>query len=155
MLTLAGLKKDLQLHSLYTECIGQLKSRSDDIFFGQPARKFLVAIAGGADHLEVLMFYRNHAILRSGPQPLSLKRDSEGIRWLCKVLSSSPAAMGFVAELPPFVSNTPAGLFQCKYFCAARYNTWLLNKVTPNGIMCLLFFLVFLLYQECCCKQAA
>ena len=71
------------------------------------------------------------------------------------VLSSSPAAMGFVAELPPFVSNTPAGLFQCKYFCAARYNTWLLNKVTPNGIMCLLFFLVFLLYQECCCKQAA
>ena len=36
MLTLAGLKKDLQLHSLYTECIGQLKSRSDDIRSASP-----------------------------------------------------------------------------------------------------------------------
>lgn len=65
--TLAELKKHFQLHSLYTECIGPLASRSDNIFFGQPARKFLVAIAGGADQLEVLLFYRNHTMLRSGP----------------------------------------------------------------------------------------
>ncbi len=115
VVTLAQLKKDLQTHSFYTECIGQLTARSDNIFFSQPARKFLVAIAGGADQLEVLMFYRNHAILRSGPQPLSLERGSLGIRWLCKVLSSSPAAMGFVPELPPFMSNTPAGLFECNF----------------------------------------
>ena len=122
VVTLAELKKDLQLHSLYTECIGQLTSRSDNVFFSQPARKFLVAIAGGADQLEVLIFYRNHTILRSGPQPLSLERDSPGIRWLCKVLSSSPSAMGFVAELPPFVSSTPAGLFECKFFMVCIEN---------------------------------
>ena len=114
--TLAELKKHFQLHSLYTECIGPLASRSDNIFFGQPARKFLVAIAGGADQLEVLIFYRNHTMLRSGPQPLTLERDSLGIRWLCKVLSSSLSAVGFVAELPPFVSSTPAGLFECNLF---------------------------------------
>ena len=46
----------------------------------------------------------------------TLERDSLGIRWLCKVLSSSLSAMGFVAELPPFVSSTPAGLFECNLF---------------------------------------
>ena len=78
--TLAELKKDLQLHSLCTHCIGQLASRSDNIFFGQPARKFLVAIAGGADQLEVLIFYQNHTMLRSGPQPLTLKARFSGLK---------------------------------------------------------------------------
>ena len=112
VVALLDLKRDLQTESLHAECIGQLTARSENIFANQPLRKYVVMIAGGADQLEVLAFFRNGPILRSGLQPRSFDPSSGGLRWLSKVVFSSLPAMGFVPDLPPFTNTTPKGLFE-------------------------------------------
>lgn len=66
-------------------------------------------IAGGLDALEILAFFDDGAILHSGIQPWSFSPQSQGLRWLCKLLLSSLPAMGFQPELPPLINTTPQG----------------------------------------------
>jgi len=114
VVAMAELKKDLQTESQHTECIGQLAARSVNIFTSQPHRKYVMMIAGGLDGLEVLAFFRDQSILRSGLQSWSFHRSSEGLRWLSKLVFSSLPAMGFVPELPPLIKTTPKGMFEGK-----------------------------------------
>ena len=106
VVAMAELNKDLQTESQHTECIGQLTARSVNIFISQPHRKHVMMIAGGVDGLEVLAFFRDQSILRSGLQPWSFRSSSGGLRWLSKLLFSSLPAMGFVPELPPLLNTT-------------------------------------------------
>ncbi len=39
--------------------------------------------------------------------------------------------------------------------CAARYNSWLLNKLAPNGVAFSFFFAVFSFLSDCMCTSAA
>lgn len=110
VVAMVELKKTLETESLHTECIGQLSARCEELFVNQPLRKFVIVIAGGADGLEVLTFFReSYTILRSGVLPLSFNGRSEGLRWLCKVSLSSFSALGFTPSIPPLTKDFPAG----------------------------------------------
>ena len=115
VVAMAELKKDLQTESQHTECIGQLTARSVNIFRSQPHRKHVMMIAGGLDRLEVLAFFRDESILRSGLQSWSFDEESRALRWLSKLVFSSLPAMGFVPELPPLINTTPQGLLLRQY----------------------------------------
>jgi len=119
VVAMAELKKDLQTESQHTECIGQLTARSVNIFISQPHRKHVMMIAGGLDGLEVLAFFRDQSILRSGLQPWSFHPSSSGLRWLSKLVFSSLPAMGFVPELPPLINTTPKGLLRARHVLVA------------------------------------
>ena len=110
VVALAEVKKDLQTQSQHIKCLGQLTARAEDIFTSQPHRKYVMMVAGGLDGLEVFAFFRTGSILRSGLQAWAFHSSSYGLRWLCKLLFSSQAAMGFVPELLPFMTTTPHGL---------------------------------------------
>ena len=119
VVALAELKKDLQTESQHTECIGQLAARSVNIFINQPHHKHLMMIAGGLDGLEVLAFFRDQSILRSGLQSWAFHPSSGGLRWLCKLVFSTLSAMGFVPELPPLINTTPKGLLRARHVLVA------------------------------------
>ena len=78
VVAVAELKKDLQIESQHTECIGQLSARSVNIFINQPHRKHVMMIAGGLDGLEIVAFFRDQFMLRSGLQPWSFHPSSGG-----------------------------------------------------------------------------
>lgn len=133
VVAMAELNKDLQTESQHTECIGQLTARSVNIFISQPHRKHVMMIAGGVDGLEVLAFFRDQSILRSGLQTWSFCSSSGGLRWLSKLLFSSLPAMGFVPELPPLLNTTPKGLFRAGHVLVAfgshgSQDRWLLCR---------------------------
>ena len=109
VVALAELKKDFQTESQHVECLGLLTARAENIFTNQLHRKYVLMVAGGLDGLEVFAFFRG-SILRSGLQAWAFHSSSYGLRWLCKLLFSSQAAMGFVPELPPLMTTTPRGL---------------------------------------------
>lgn len=110
VVAMAELKKALQLESQHTECIGQLAARSVNIFAYQEKRNHVFMIAGGLDALEILAFFSDGAIQRSGIQPWSFDDQSPSLRWLCKLLLSTLPAMGFQPELPPLLDTTPQGM---------------------------------------------
>lgn len=139
VVAVAETKRELQSESSHTECIGRLTARSWNIFGNQPHRKFVTMIAGGADQVEVLAFFRDGAVFRSGLQPWSFSSASAGLGWLCKLLFSSQAAMGFVPELPPFINTTPQGLFEDKT-CFDSYFSVILSDIqrlsTSQALTC-------------------
>lgn len=141
VVALAELKTSLHTESLYTECIGQLSARCEDLFFHQPLRKFMIVVAGGAAELEVLAFFRNYTLLRSGVLPLSFDVESEGLRWLCKVVLSSFHALGFTPDLRPLTQNTPQG------WCGLLVkHDMVALVVSPRALVVVQAFLLMTLY---------
>ena len=119
VVAMAHLKQDLQTESQHAECVGRLSARSKNIFIIQPQRKHVMLIAGGLDGLEIVVFFKNQSILRSGLPPLSLNPSCRGLRWLCKLLFSSLPALGFMPELPPLINTTPKGLLRAMHILVA------------------------------------
>lgn len=59
--------------------------------------------------MEVLVFYKDFCVVRSGLQSFSFKAESSGFRWLTKALFSSLPSMGFIPETLPYNGFTPLG----------------------------------------------
>ena len=123
VVALAEVKKELT-SSLYTECVGQLSARCLDLFDQQPHRKHAVVIAGSQESIEVLVFYKDFRVVRSGLEPFSLNTTSSGLRWLTKALFSSLPSMGFIPEILPCDGFTPLGTpVQKGLYCRASAPT--------------------------------
>ena len=125
---LAEVKEELTF-SLYTECIGQLSAHTRDIFDHQPHRRHAVVIAGAQESMEVLVFYKDFRIMRSGLQAFSLSAESSGLRWLARALFSSLPTMGSIPELLPFDGSTPVGTpiqkgLCCRAAAPTRVQEW-------------------------------
>ena len=87
-----GLSKD------YHSALSQLWSCADSVFAVQPRRDIFFGIVGDGCSVEVVRFQRGPAlqVQRTGPQSLSLDKNSPGLRMLARLLTAPPQDLGFV-----------------------------------------------------------